>query len=491
MFASFVPMVYPDGDTTKKPFSDLYCELTDRKKVKDQAEGSLADYNQFNHSKKMNLVLFNAAIEHIVKVHRIITTEYGHALLVGVGGSGRKSLTQLATFIANYESFEIEISKNYDFKAWRDDMKEKLFMGAGIDQKQTVFLFSDTQITQEAFVEDINNILNGGEIPNLYSEAEEITNIIDQMKDANKNSPAYKNYTDTEIMLDFIQKAKTSVHLVLAMSPIGEDFKRRLRMFPSLVNCCTIDWFLPWPKEALQSVAEHFLNSVELENREGIISICVDMQERVSQLTQRYYQELKRYYYVTPTSYLVLIKTFQNLLGVKRKAVNTIIAKYEKGLSQLAHASKQVAILQIELQDLIPKVVAKQKETAVMMINIEKSKKVVQEKTKEVEAEETIAKSKLENANAIKTDCDEALKKVMPIFHAAMRAVQDLDKNDITEIKGFKSPPPGAVLVIKTLCIMFNIPGEKVKAPNGKDTVLDYWEPAKKKLLTPELLKKC
>ena len=238
----------------------------------------------------MNLVLFNAAIEHVVKIHRIITTEYGHALLVGVGGSGRKSLTQLATFIAAFESFEIEISKNYDFTAWRDDMKEKLFMGAGIDQKQTVFLFSDTQITQEAFVEDINNILNGGEIPNLYAEVEEITNILDQMKDANKNSPAYKNFTDTEIMLDFIAKAKTNVHLVLAMSPIGEDFKRRLRMFPSLVNCCTIDWFLPWPKEALQSVAQHFLNSVELDNREGIVKICVDMQTRVSQLTTKYYK---------------------------------------------------------------------------------------------------------------------------------------------------------------------------------------------------------
>jgi dynein heavy chain len=118
--------------------------------------------------------------------------------------------------------------------------------------------------------------------------------------------------------------------------------------------------------------------------------------------------------------------------------VNTIIGKYEKGLSQLAHASNQVAILQVELQDLIPKVVAKQKETAVMMINIEKSKKSVQEKTKEVEAEELVAKSKLETANAIKTDCDEALKKVMPIYHAAMRAVTELDKNDITEIKGFK-----------------------------------------------------
>lgn len=171
------------------------------------------------------------------------------------------------------------------------------------------------------------------------------------MKDANKNNPSYKNMTEAEVMQDFLNKAKTSIHLVLAMSPIGEEFKRRLRMFPSLVNCCTIDWFLPWPKEALQSVAEYFLNpsKIELDNREGIIKICVDMQERVSQLTQRYYQELKRYYYVTPTSYLVLIKTFQNLLGTKRKYVNTVIGKYEKGLSQLAHASKQVEILQVEL----------------------------------------------------------------------------------------------------------------------------------------------
>ena len=79
------------------------------------------------------------------------------------------------------------------------------------------------------------------------------------------------------------------------------------------------------------------------------------MQERVSDLTLRYYQELKRYYYVTPTSYLVLIKTFQNLLGMKRKHINGIIAKYEKGLDQLANASEEVAKLSIELQDLIPK----------------------------------------------------------------------------------------------------------------------------------------
>ena len=41
----------------------------------------------------------------------------------------------------------------------------------------------------------------------------------------------------------FIERVKTNLHIVLAMSPIGDAFRNRLRMFPSLINCCTIDWF--------------------------------------------------------------------------------------------------------------------------------------------------------------------------------------------------------------------------------------------------------
>ena len=48
----------------------------------------------------MNLVLFMNAIQHVLKIVRVITTTFGHALLVGVGGSGRKSLATLSSFIA-------------------------------------------------------------------------------------------------------------------------------------------------------------------------------------------------------------------------------------------------------------------------------------------------------------------------------------------------------------------------------------------------------
>jgi dynein heavy chain, axonemal len=250
LFASFVPLCYPDGDTTKRPFSDVYCELVDLEKSKAVCEQKLVDYNSdaMNYSRKMDLVLFFAAVEHVVKIHRIITTEFGHALLIGVGGSGRKSLTALATYVAEYDTFGIEITKAYNFDAWRDDMRERLYMDAGTRNDYTaVFLLNDTQIIDEAFLEDINNVLNNGEIPNLHASLEDQAAVCDAMLDENKSDPRFRGMGAEETMAEFRRNCKASVHVVLTMSPIGEDFRRRLRMFPALVNCCAIDYFLPWP----------------------------------------------------------------------------------------------------------------------------------------------------------------------------------------------------------------------------------------------------
>ena len=62
----------------------------------------------------------------------------------------------------------------------------------------------------------------------------------------------------------FVERVRTNLHVVLCLSPIGDAFRTRQRMFPSLVNCCTIDWFAPWPQEALRSVARHFLDPVRV-----------------------------------------------------------------------------------------------------------------------------------------------------------------------------------------------------------------------------------
>ena len=62
-----------------------------------------------------------------------------------------------------------------------------------------------------------------------------------------------------------------NIHLIIAMSPLGDIFRTRLRMFPSLVNCCTLDWFTEWPEEALIEVAKGFLAENDLELADKVL----------------------------------------------------------------------------------------------------------------------------------------------------------------------------------------------------------------------------
>ena len=139
------------------------------------------------------------------------------------------------------------------------DLK-RLLTQAGGEGKETVFLFNDTQIKDPAFLEDINNILNTGEVPNLYP-ADEKAVLLEMLRRPAKEAGLAATDPNT-LFSFFVQRCRNLLHVVLAMSPIGDAFRERLRMFPSLVNCCTVDWFSEWPSDALQAVAEEFLTDL-------------------------------------------------------------------------------------------------------------------------------------------------------------------------------------------------------------------------------------
>lgn len=70
------------------------------------AENYLEEYNSTS-SAPMKLVLFLDAVEHLARICRVIRLPLGNALLLGVGGSGRQSLTRLAAFVEEYEIFQV------------------------------------------------------------------------------------------------------------------------------------------------------------------------------------------------------------------------------------------------------------------------------------------------------------------------------------------------------------------------------------------------
>jgi hypothetical protein len=169
-------------------------------------------------------------------------------------------MTRLATFMAGYALYSIEISKGYGKVEWREDLK-KVLLKAGVDEKPTVFLFNDTQIVFEGQVEDLNGVLNSGDVPNLY-----VPEDIDAITNACRGDCLKKRLPPTKINVfaQYLIRVKRNLHMAVAMSPMGDAFRNRLRMFPALVNCTTIDWFLEWPGDALKEVATKFLDDVRL-----------------------------------------------------------------------------------------------------------------------------------------------------------------------------------------------------------------------------------
>ena len=86
----------------------------------------LGKHNIDYPGKAMNLVFFRDAILHLSKICRILRQNRGNALLIGVGGSGRQSLTRLASCIRDFKIFTIEITKVYKDPQWKDDLKTLL-----------------------------------------------------------------------------------------------------------------------------------------------------------------------------------------------------------------------------------------------------------------------------------------------------------------------------------------------------------------------------
>ena len=251
----------------------------------------------------------------------------------------------------NYKLYQIEVIKGYSMRDWRDNLKFAL-MQAGVEAKITTFLFVDTQIINEQMLEDLNNVLNSGDVPQLYK-----TEDFEGIYNVGKQECAKKGMQLNKMNMfgQYLLRVKSNTHCVIAMSPLGDIFRQRLLKFPSLVNCCTIDWFSNWPAEALESVGTGSINNdAELantlgEDREGVIEIFKVIHQSVEAVTIKYLDEMRRINYVTPTSFLELLNTYKKTLRERKKEVGDAKFRLEKGLNVLANAAVEVQKLQDDL----------------------------------------------------------------------------------------------------------------------------------------------
>jgi dynein heavy chain len=152
----------------------------------------------------------------------------------------------------------------------------------------------------------------------------------------------------------FIRRVKDCLHMILAFSPVGKAFRERAANFPSLFSQCNIDWFLPWPEEALVSVAQRFLKGFALDADEETITELEKHMGKchniVADMCDIYLAKMRRHVYVTPKSYLSFIAIYKTVYEKEYNKIDVEERNIRSGLDKLAEAAESIAQLLIVSQ---------------------------------------------------------------------------------------------------------------------------------------------
>ena len=209
-----------------------YEYIPDTEKIITRLNYCQTEYNDDDQtSSKLKLVFFEDALDHFLRVFRVLQYSRGNAMLIGIEGLGKQSLTKLASHILGYQLKELESRQGFTvetFKAW---LRENVLNPcAGPDAAKTgkplTFVIVDNQINDDLILEMINNLLNSGEIPNLFPQEDKeklianLAPVVTSSSESIDNNGVYRRY---------IERIRNNLHIIMCMSPIGEKLRVRCR----------------------------------------------------------------------------------------------------------------------------------------------------------------------------------------------------------------------------------------------------------------------
>ena len=473
-----------------------------------------------DNKQQPHLVLFHEAVTDVIKISRIMQTTGGHGLLVGVGGSGKRSLTRLASKFSRVQLREIRNDNPNDTTEFSETLKT-MCRDAGVKGLVLTVIITEPLLASAYVMHVINAMMSGGGMGGLFNKTEK-----DEMGHAVKAAVRRSGEMDTSsnCWAYFKKEVMQNIHIVCTVSPSSQIFRTQFTRYPALIRCTTRIHILPWNSEALNSVAESFVGSLQIEdlslpvmkwenavieevldeykrglaaNNEDptlethmrrlikqfrmtqdvpnhlrdveeyhkmIVDFLVSAHTNANQLAETLRDERTCFVHVIPALFLRVITGFTTLLLKTKLDIKTTFSRLALGRFKLIATSERVEKMQATLT-------VASTEVSTAMDTAERQREKLGEESHKVDLEAKAAALEEEECEKIRIDIQtlkfEAqadLDRALPILEKAQHALESLDKSSLIELKSFKAPHRDVhTVMMAVLTLLSGIPGSGVK----------------------------
>jgi dynein heavy chain len=430
---------------------------------------ALENYN-FTVPIPMEMVLFDDVMAHICNTCRVLSQARGNMLLLGLSGCGRRSVVKLAAHLMETQMVEVTVGRGYGVPEFRDDLKNVISQVCGANtDKPVVFFLAEAQIMDERFLQDINDVMSTGYVSGLFSD-EELNALGEDTRGAMKKDGIPVPAT-IELSKLVARRVMDKLHIIVSLAPDGISFSERMRLYPALGSWCTIDWYHPWTEGALLDVASRHLKAPDRPATEEqpdehdedassdilsthmdvVCKLCVMMTKRVNwQIQQMAQTKLE----ITPKFFVELLKLFKTMIIDRNDKLNTNLARLHGGLDKLHSCNRMVESLHAELEELQPQIAEMTEETITLVGHLAADKEAADSIQVQVRREQNRMEDASRKCDLIRKGAQKELDAAMPAFNSALKALETLNRADLTEVKSFAQPPDMVRKVMEAVCVL-------------------------------------
>ncbi|XP_072467338.1 cytoplasmic dynein 2 heavy chain 1 isoform X1 [Notamacropus eugenii] len=404
--------------------------------LRDVIKKGIIHYGRDNQD--LDILLFQEVLEYMSRIDRVLSFPGGSLLLAGRSGVGRRTITSLVSHMHGAMLISPKISRGYELKQFKNDLKHLLYL-AGIEAQQVVLLLEDYQFVHPTFLEMINSLLSSGEVPGLYS-LEELEPLLSPLKDQ-----ASQDGFTGPVFNYFTYKIQQNLHIVLIMDSASLNFTINCESNPALHKKCQVLWMESWSDNSMKKIPEMLFHEISSEEKSSEKKRREEKKKPIGDpdflKSFLAIHETCKAYGATPSRYMTFLRVYSAINSSKKTELLKRQSHLQAGVSKLNEAKALVDELNRKAGEQSILLKTKQDEADAALQEITVSMQDASEQKTELErlkhkiAEEVI---KIEER---KGKIDDELKEVQPLVNEAKLAVGNIKPESLSEIRSLRMPP--------------------------------------------------